>query len=81
MKLRHLLSTTVCSFSSTLLVAPAAFAHEGHGNHDDVMDGVLHWGRQWDHIAVLALAIALLVWGVRKRVRSHAERDRNNSTR
>jgi hydrogenase/urease accessory protein HupE len=60
MRLRHLLSTTACSLSSAV-----ALAHEGHGDHEDAIDGVLHWFTQWDHLAVLLLVAAAVAWGVR----------------
>jgi hydrogenase/urease accessory protein HupE len=75
MKLRHLLSTTVCSLSSAV-----AFAHEGHGDHNDALDGVLHWFTQWDHLAVLAIAVAAMIWGARKLSRSRIERKQNKTT-
>jgi hydrogenase/urease accessory protein HupE len=53
MKLPHLLSTTACSLSSAV-----AFAHEGHGDHADALDGVMHWLTQWDHFVVLLLVAA-----------------------
>jgi hydrogenase/urease accessory protein HupE len=75
MKLRHLLSTTACSLSSAV-----ALAHEGHGNHDDALDGVLHWLIQADHLAVLAIAVAATIWGARKLSRSRIERKQNKTT-
>jgi hydrogenase/urease accessory protein HupE len=65
MKLRHLLSTTACSLSSAV-----AFAHEGHGDHNDALDGVLHWFTQWDHLAVVVglgvFALLISIWSRRR---------------
>jgi hydrogenase/urease accessory protein HupE len=76
MKLRHLLSTTACSLSSAV-----AFAHEGHGDHVDAIDGVMHWFTQWDHVAVLALCAAAIGLGARKLLTRRAAHHKNNAPR
>jgi hydrogenase/urease accessory protein HupE len=76
MKLRHLLSTTACSLSSAVV-----FAHKGHGDHHDAIDGALHWFTQADHLAVLGCLVAAIVFGARKLLRRRAERYRSNTPR
>ena len=79
MKLPHLLSTTGCLLSP--LVASSAFAHEGHGEHRDAVDGALHWFTHLDHLAAIAglvLAVAFVVKfiGRRRAVRIIQKTDR-----
>jgi hydrogenase/urease accessory protein HupE len=57
MKLRHLLNTTACWLSAAF--ATTSVAHEGHGDHHDLTDGLLHWLTEWDHLAALGVAIAI----------------------
>jgi hydrogenase/urease accessory protein HupE len=76
MKLPLLLSITACLFSS-----PAAFAHEGHGDHANAFDGVLHWFTRGDHVAVLVLSVAAVLLGARAILRGRAARVQHRAKR
>jgi hydrogenase/urease accessory protein HupE len=61
MKSLRSLSVKACCLASS-----AAFAHEGHSQHDGAWDGLLHWFTQGDHLTVLALGTLAVGFLLRK---------------
>jgi hydrogenase/urease accessory protein HupE len=60
------LSIKAC-FALSALAAVAAHAHHGHDEPENLFDGLLHWFSHVDHLAVVVVIGALIVYAIKRR--------------